>query len=103
MHTNLKLLAAPGAALALGLFTLAGCTTDDNDPGASTGGSGGSTGTGGSGAGGAGGNAPAGVCAGSIVIDKAKPGIADFDTYDGTNLKNWSFPLGGDTSTGVTA
>jgi hypothetical protein len=103
MHTTLKLLAVPSAAIALGLITLMGCTTDDNDPGAATGGAGGAGGAGGS-SGGSGGSVPAGsICAGSIVIPAAKPGVADFDTYAaGSDLTMWNFPLGGDAATGVT-
>lgn len=110
MNTTLKFWAAPSAAAVLAvLVNLTGCTTDDNDPGTSTGGSGakgGSSGTGGSSAGGAGsgGSAPIGsICAGTIVIGAATPGIADFDSYAGTELKMWNFPLGGDAKSGVIA
>jgi hypothetical protein len=88
---------------------LIACTTDPNDPGAMTG-SGGMAGTsmgtgGAAGAGGGGGMAPAGTaCASPITIAAATPGIADFDAYDGvTALASWSFPLGGDSVSGVYA
>jgi hypothetical protein len=88
------------------VVSLVGCTSDDGDPGATGGksgatgggsGTGGSSSTGGTG-GGTGGGAPAGtVCANPIPVDAAKPGIADFDSYDGVaELTKWSFPLGGD-------
>ncbi len=87
---------------------LIACTTDPNDPGAMAG-SGGTAGTpmgtgGAGGAGGGGGMAPAGTaCASAVSIAAATPTIADFDTYDGTDLSSWSFPLGGDSASGVLA
>ncbi len=88
---------------------LIACTADPNDPGAMAG-SGGMAGTpmgtgGAAGTGGAGGMAPAGTaCASPITIAAATPGIADFDAYDGvTALPSWSFPLGGDSVSGVYA
>ncbi len=60
--------------------------------------------TGTAGAGGAGGMAPAGTaCASPITVAAATPGIADFDTYAGQDLSSWSFPLGGDSASGVLA
>lgn len=110
MDANFRLLGLAGALSALGFVAnLAGCTTDDGDPGAGTGGSGtstgGGTGTGGGSAKGTGGASATGtVCESPIMIDPAKPGIADFDTYDGVaSLATWSFPLGSDMATGVTA
>ena len=95
-------------AIAVAVLAVVGgmtaCTTDDNDPGAS--GSGGTSGgldggMGGKlGGGGSGGGAPAGTaCASPIVVPAARPGIADFDGYDGvTSVRTWSAPLGGDSA-----
>lgn len=98
------------------LVTLAGCTTDDGDTGGggSAGSSGGTPATsagtassgGPSGAGTSAGGAPAGagVCAAATPIKADAPGIADFDDYDGVAaLDKWSFPLGGDSASGVYA
>jgi hypothetical protein len=96
------------AVVGLGLFS--GCLGDSGNSGSDTGGSGGtpaSTGGGGSGGSGpssTGGSGPAGTaCAAPIVLSASHPGIADFDSYDGTELTNWSFALGGDSSTGLIA
>jgi hypothetical protein len=83
-----------------------GCTTDPNDPGEMPGAggmAGAPMGTGGTGGGG--GTAPAGTaCASPTTLAATTPGIADFDSYDGvTALGTWSFPLGGDSASGVTA
>ena len=112
MNVNLG---SPRIAICAAVFGIAGgltaCTTDSNDPGAGAG-SGGTAGTpmgtggagGAAGATGAGGMAPSGtVCALPISIAAATPGIADFDAYDGTALGSWTFPLGGDSVSGVTA
>jgi hypothetical protein len=89
------------------------CTTDDTDAtnagGASGSGAlpGGATATGGSAGSGSGnaGSPPASgsVCASPILLDLAKPGIADFDTYDSSDITKWTFALGGDSATGVYA
>jgi hypothetical protein len=105
--------------MALGALTCAtGCTTDDGDNegasgseakgGSATAGGGATSGaaTGGSsGSGGGGGSVPTdAVCANPIAIPSETPGIADFDEYDGASeLATWSFPLGGDSATGVYA
>jgi hypothetical protein len=106
------------AAAVAGTASMVGCTTDDGDTGgsagasASTGGSAasgaaGKASSGGpSGAGSSTGGAPAGgnVCAAATPIKADAPGIADFDAYDGvTELAKWSFPLGGDSASGVYA
>jgi hypothetical protein len=66
--------------------------------GSSTGGSS----NGGSSTGGTGGGATA--CAAPRVIPSSSPSIATFDEYDGSaDLNTWSFPLGGDTTSGVLA
>jgi len=112
MRIDFRFLAVAGAMVALlGLGPMAACTTDDDDTpgtggangGASTspGGSGGAAGTGSGGS-----TAPtsSAVCAKPIPLDVAKPGIADFDGWDGaTSLATWSFALGGDSSTGIYA
>jgi hypothetical protein len=114
-----------GGITLMGLGLATACTTDDSDPGEEeTGGSGGSSGsstggsstggsstggsstggssTGGSSTGGTGGAATA--CASPKVIPSSSPGIATFDEYDGSaDLSTWSFPLGGDTSSGILA
>ena len=43
------------------------------------------------------------ACANPITISAATPGIADFDAYDGAALGSWTFPLGGDSVSGVMA
>jgi hypothetical protein len=117
MRIDFRFLGLAGAMTALvGLAPMAACTTDDSDS-PSTGGAGGSAGgsttsPGGTG-GGAGTSAGSGgstsstsstVCARPILLDATKPGIANFDGYDGaTSLSSWSFALGGDSSTGVYA
>jgi hypothetical protein len=97
--------AVVGSAL-FGLGQMAACTGDTNSLGA--GGAGGSIGGSGSGgvpaaSGGAAGTTTAvtPVCAKPILL--AKPGIADFDNYAGAPLSTWSFPLGGDQTTGILA
>jgi hypothetical protein len=104
------------ALTALGALACAsGCTSDDGDAdsdadagsasgGKGTAGAGGATPGGNSGSGGAGASPSGTACAKPIVIPAATPGIADFDEYDGaSDLAKWSFPLGGDTKTGVYA
>lgn len=105
-----------GVAL-VGFGALAGCISDDGEPEAETGGTGGTTGgsggtTGGSGgttggsspSGGSSGTSPSGaVCAAPIAIPSDNPGFTDFESYDGTDLADWSFPLGGDSAIGVFA
>lgn len=104
----------------LGAAAVAGCISDDSDPdegdddattGGSSGSGGGGTGgsTGGSsgttgGSSGTGGGAVGTACEAPITLASSTPGIADFDDYSGNaDLTMWSFPLGGETSTGVLA
>jgi len=99
-------------AVAIGaVAVLSGCTTDDDDPGAD-GSAGTSAASGGSASGASaagtstsgGAKSGTGVCAVATVIKADAPGIADFDAYDGvTDLAKWSFPLGGDSASGVYA
>lgn len=123
MQNQLKFLGLTGAFCAfVGLSQMAACTTDDKDSNGGAGGaSGGSTSTdGGATDGGAspstvakGGSTStgtttkatgSGVCASTVAIPTTKPGIADFDAYDGVAVINkWSFALGGDSGTGVFA
>jgi hypothetical protein len=99
-----------------GSAVVAGCISDDSDPGegddnGTTGGSSGSGGsTGGSGgskggSSGTGGGGPVGTaCESPITLAASTPGIADFDDYSGNaDLTMWSFPLGGEMSTGILA
>ncbi|HET6150824.1 MAG TPA: hypothetical protein VFH68_25025 [Polyangia bacterium] len=109
MNVNFAFLRIASSVVVLGIAGgLIACTTDPNDPGAMAG-SGGMAGTpmgtgGAAGAVGAGGMAPAGTaCASAVSIAAATPTIADFDTYDGRDLGTWSFPLGGDSASGVLA
>ena len=104
----------------LGLTTA--CTTDDSDPaedetggtsgtGGNTSGTGGATGgssTGGASTGGSSGTGggKATKCASPITLASTAPGIANFDTYSGNptdlmTLQTWSFPFGGDSSSGI--
>ncbi|MGC4087749.1 MAG: hypothetical protein QM756_07600 [Polyangiaceae bacterium] len=110
MHINFKFLSLASAFTTLVVAAnMAGCTTDADDPGTSTGGtsaaSGGKSGTstsGGSTSGGSTSAPPGTVCEAMAVIPAAKPGIADFDSYDGvTAPAKWNFPIGGDTTVGV--
>ena len=107
MNVNFEFFRIANSVAVLGIAGgLIACTTDSNDPGAMAG-TGGMTGTptGTGGTGGGGGMPPAGTaCASPITIAAATPGIADFDAYDGvTALASWSFPLGGDSVSGVFA
>ena len=97
-------------AVLVGLGQAAGCTTEDNDaPG--TGGSGGTgttPATNGGAAGGTTGTVTSAASGGGLACAKqtvlTKPGIADFDSYDGAaDLTSWSFALGGDSSSGIFA
>jgi hypothetical protein len=109
--STLKSFGAAGAAAALVILgNLAGCTTDDEDPGAGTGGSGatggskatgGGSSTGGSGTGG--GSTVGSVCASPLTLPAGTKGIADFETYNGSDLSAWNFPLGGDSALGIIA
>ena len=68
-----------------------GTSAGGSSAGAATGGaSGGSAGSGGS--------APTSSCK---PIPSTKPGIADFETYDGSVISKWSFAMGADSSTGI--
>jgi hypothetical protein len=108
-----SLTVAGAAATLAALASLAACTTDAADPGDDSAGAAGSAsgGTGGSSSSGAatGGSSAAGstsaagtVCAKPFVMLAAAPGVADFEDYDGvSDLAKWSFPLGGDTASGV--
>src|SRR5690349_4083775 len=110
---TLKSLGAAGAAAALVILgNLAGCTTDDGDPGAGTGGAGatgggkatgGGSSTGGSGMGTGGGSTVGSVCASPLTLPAGAIGIADFDTYNGSDLSMWNFPLGGDSALNIIA
>jgi len=101
---------AIGAA-AIGIIGgMTACTSDSNDPGAKTGAGGAQGGAGGIAVGtGTGGTTGTGgattantVCAGSVKIAAANPGIADFDAWDGvSDINKWSAPLGGNTTSGV--
>lgn len=106
MKINWRFLGTVGVVSAL----ITACTTDNSSPDAGAGGSGstpdGGMATGGSSAGGSGAGGSSAVsgpvCASPILI--TNPGIANFDNYDGvSNLATWSFPLGGDSSTGILA
>lgn len=122
MAISFRFLGFAVAGTALGaVASLAGCTTDDGDAdgsagtAANTGGA--SSGAGTTAAGTTSGSPPgagsstggsassgAGVCAAATVIKADAPGIADFDNYDGvTDLAKWSFPLGGESASGVYA
>jgi hypothetical protein len=113
-----------GASTLFLLSLTTACTTDDSDPGEDSGGSSG-TGTGGntSGTGGANGGSSTGgsstggsstsgssgtgggtatKCASSVALASTATGIADFDNYTANaDLQTWSFPLGGDVSSGI--
>jgi hypothetical protein len=101
---------ASAVSMLMGLGSMTGCTSDDDSN------NGGAGGTGGAAPGGAGGTTvPTGgggstttssalACPKLTVLDGTKPGIADFDTYDGaSDLSTWSFAMGGDSSTGIFA
>jgi hypothetical protein len=114
MRINLKFLGLAGAMSAVvSVGQMAACTTDSTPADAGVGGSGptpdGGTSTGGSSAGGAGAGgstavATRSVCVTPILIPSTKPGITDFENYDGhSDLATWSFNLGGDSSLGVYA
>lgn len=116
MAIDMRVLSFVAAVTALGVTAnLTGCTSgdDDDDNGGSGATAGAATTAGsatagashaGSSAGGSSGVNPGGaVCAAPIPV-KAATGIADFDQYDGsTDLAMWSFPLGGDSKSGVYA
>jgi hypothetical protein len=108
MTRTLKLWIGTLAVASLGIATA--CTTDDsgsdNDEetgGGGTGGSGkgGTSSTGGSS--GTGGGSSTELCSSPIVLTSSQKGIADFDTYDGSDISKWFFPLGGDSSSSVLA
>jgi hypothetical protein len=114
MRIDFRFWGFAGAVFALiGLGQMVACTTDDNDsPG--QGGAGGASGgsstspiaTGGAAGTGAGGSSveSAGLaCAKAILLDGTKPGIANFDSYDGSVVSKWLFSLGDDSSTGIWA
>jgi hypothetical protein len=114
MRIRFGLLRLAGAMSALvGLGPMVACTTGDSDaPANGAGGtvaSGGGTGGTVTPIGGSGGTstsvAGAGLaCVKPKVLTAAKPSIASFDTYDGgSDLKDWSFAMGGDASTGIVA
>ena len=103
-------LAVAGLAL-VGLGQIAACTSDQDLSGA--GGAGGSA-VGSSGLPGATGGTtvtPGGTGATTAAVGTAcakpmlltKPGIADFDNYAGAPLSTWSFPMGGDKTSGILA
>ena len=106
MRISFRIFGMAGAVSALvGLGTSA-CTTSDSNSGGSGGSS--STATGGSAGGGgptggSSGTSPTGTaCAKTKVVPLTKPIIANFDTYDGaSDLTTWSFPFGGDSSSGI--
>jgi hypothetical protein len=101
-----------GTALFL-LGSTTACTTDDSDPAEEeTGGSGGASGgggtsgTGGSTGGSSGTGGMATKCANPITLASSASAIANFDNYMGdpvdlATLQTWSFPLGGDSASGV--
>ncbi len=112
MNSTLGRISMIGAAslALLGLATLGGCISDDGDAeetggsagaggGKASGGSGGSTG----GSGGSAGQAPAGTkCSSPVVLAASKPGIVNFDDYDGSSsLTTWKTNLGGDSVAGI--
>jgi hypothetical protein len=114
MRIDFRFLGLAGAVSALvGLGQIAACTSDKDLSGAggAGGSAGGSSGLPGATGGAAGSNVGAGgtttaavgtVCAKPILL--AKPGIADFDNYPaGASLSTWSFPLGGDATSGIYA
>jgi hypothetical protein len=114
MAIGFKFVGFAAAVMTLGItVNLTGCTTDDGGDDDAAGGSAATTagtataaGTSSHSGGSSGGSsAPAGtVCAAPIAVNPAAPGIADFDKYDGsTELTMWSFPLGGDSKSGVYA
>jgi hypothetical protein len=101
-----------GTVASAGTGTMGAGTTGSGTAGAGTAGAGttGSAGASASSAGSSGSSAGAGsgttatVCANPTVIPSTKPGIADFEGYDGaTSFATWSFSLGGDSSLGVLA
>ena len=108
MRTTLGLfgLAVAVAAL-LGLSHMTACTSDTtNGAGGAAGSTAGSTTTPASTGGTAGATttptAGGTACAKSKTLSATKPGIANFDSYDGAaDLSSWSFAMGGDSSTGV--
>ncbi len=108
MRIAFRFLGLAGAVSALvGLGQIAACTSDKDSSG--VGGAGGPTG-GSAGvpaaSGGAAGTttAVATACAKPILLAVTKPGIANFDGYDGASaLSTWSFPLGGDATSNIYA
>lgn len=107
MNLTSKSLGAIGAAAALMVLgNLAGCTTDDSDPGAGTGGAGATGGTKATGGGTStgGGSATGGApttgtaCASPVMLQTTQSGITDFESYNGSALASWTFPLGGDSA-----
>lgn len=102
---TLKFLGMLGAAAAVAVLgSVTACTTDDGDPGASTGGSNSGTGGGASTGGSANGTSTGGAsatgtaCASPVPLEAGKGGITDFDAYDGKAIASWTFPLNGDST-----